>query len=165
MRSPLSLLPAILFVATLSGTALAGTPVAPPDAPAVRVTRWAEFGTVTVESFGAGVPAGVPSGPAVADAGANVTTVGLELALDAVHPNPAHGADFVVNVVLPGADPAQLELLDVMGRRVAARDLGALGAGRHSVELDGGVQLAPGVYMLRLTQAGLARVTRVTIVD
>jgi hypothetical protein len=162
MRSPLSLLPAFLLViGAFSGPAVAGTPAAPPDAPAVRVTRWAEFGTVTVESFSAGEPAG----HAVADAGTAVTTVGLELALGAVFPNPAHGMDFVANLVLPSADPAQLELLDVMGRRVAARDLGALGAGRHSVELDGGVQLAPGVYMLRLTQAGLARVTRVTIVD
>ena len=161
MRSPLSLLPALLLVATLSGPAVAATPAAAPDAPAVRVTRWAEFGTVTVEAFSAGMPAG----HAVADAGANVTAVGLELALGAVFPNPSHGPGFAADVSLPSTDPAQLELLDVMGRRVASRDLGALGAGRHRVELDGGLELAPGVYMLRLTQSGLARVTRVTIVD
>jgi hypothetical protein len=161
MRSPLSLLPALLLVATLSGPAVAATPAAAPDAPTVRVTRWAEFGTVTVEAFDAGEPAG----RAAVDAGAAVTAVGLELALGAVHPNPAHGADFVADVALPSTDPAQLELLDIMGRRIASRDLGALGAGRHRVELDSGLELAPGVYLLRLTQAGLARVTRVTIVD
>ena len=95
----------------------------------------------------------------------DVTAERLALALGPIAPNPAHGGALVANVVLPSADPAQLELLDVMGRRLASRELGALGAGRHTVELGTGMHLAPGVYLIRLTQAGSTRVTRVAITD
>lgn len=51
-----------------------------------------------------------------------------------------------------------LEVYDVRGRRVQARSLGSLGAGRQSVQWDGcdaaGASLAAGVYLLRLNSAG-----------
>jgi hypothetical protein len=79
--------------------------------------------------------------------------------------NPARGRALVVDVALPSADPARLEVLDVMGRRVAMRELGSLGTGRHSVDLGAGQRFAPGVYLLRLTQGNDARVARVTVID
>jgi hypothetical protein len=126
-----------------------------------RVTRWDEFGTVTIEEF---VDGRAVIDPATAGA-ASATSERLSLALGAVTPNPARGGGLVVDIGLPSADPARLELLDVMGRRVASLDLGTLGAGRHRVELGVDRGLAPGLYLLRLTQAGSARVTRVAFVD
>lgn len=65
--------------------------------------------------------------------------------------NPAT-RDVAVAFTLPVAAPAKLELLDVTGRRVWSREVGALGAGRHELPL--GATLAPGVYLVRLVQRG-----------
>jgi hypothetical protein len=43
--------------------------------------------------------------------------------------------------------------MDIAGRLVTRRDLRGLGAGPHSLALPG-TALVPGVYMLRLQQAG-----------
>lgn len=63
--------------------------------------------------------------------------------------NPADGAPAVA-FTLPVAAPARLELLDVSGRRVWSREVGGLGIGRHEVAVGAG--LAPGIYLVRLTQ-------------
>lgn len=148
LLSPLTLLLALSAIA------------APAPTGTNRITRWEEFGTVTIEEFVGSQAAFDP-----ATAGAAATSERLSLALGAVTPNPARGGAIIVDVGLPSADPARLELLDVMGRRIASLDVGVLGAGRHSVELGVGQRLAPGLYLLRLTQAGNARVTRVAFVD
>jgi hypothetical protein len=87
----------------------------------------------------------------------------LAFALEPVHPNPARGEHLTIAFSLPSAATARLELLDVTGRRVAEADAGALGAGRHTVELSGGRALAPGLYLVRLTQGGQTRATRVAV--
>jgi hypothetical protein len=87
----------------------------------------------------------------------------LALALEGLRPNPAVGP-LTVAFTLPSWAPATLELLDVGGRRVLAREVGSLGAGSHLLHLDGGSQLAPGMYWLRLTQAGRALVARGVVV-
>jgi hypothetical protein len=87
----------------------------------------------------------------------------IALALEGARPNPVRGHGLVVHFALPGAAPARLELLDVSGRRLAARDVGALGPGRHDVDLAPGKGLPAGVYLLRLTQGALARSTRVAV--
>jgi hypothetical protein len=87
----------------------------------------------------------------------------LELALAGARPNPAP-RDFPVASTLPDASPARLEVLDVGGRRVFARDVGALGPGSHLVNLASGQALAPGVYLLRLSQGGRARTVRAVVV-
>jgi len=79
--------------------------------------------------------------------------------------NPVSGGALIVDVALPSAGTARLDLMDVMGRRVASRELGELGVGRHSIDLSAGQRFAPGVYMLRVTQGADARVARVTVVD
>ncbi|NOT33095.1 MAG: T9SS type A sorting domain-containing protein [Candidatus Eisenbacteria bacterium] len=89
----------------------------------------------------------------------------LSFALDPVRPNPSRASTLTFRLALPGTAPAQLELLDVSGRRVAEREVGSLGAGRHTVALGAGLQLAPGVYMARLRAGSSVRVARVVVLD
>src|SRR5262249_27207469 len=57
---------------------------------------------------------------------------GLGFALDGLEPNPA-AADLVVSFTLPTDAPATLEMVDVSGRRLLARPLTGLPAGRHTL--------------------------------
>jgi hypothetical protein len=82
---------------------------------------------------------------------------GYVFALEGFRPNPS-GAHPVVAFTAAHALPASLEVLDVAGRRVLARDLGSVAPGRHVVAL--GSKLAPGVYLVRLRQGGQLAVTR-----
>ena len=50
------------------------------------------------------------------------------------------------------------------GRRVRARDVGSLGAGSHELRLDAEASLAPGVYLLELTQGARTLTTRAVVV-
>jgi hypothetical protein len=86
-----------------------------------------------------------------------------ELALAGFRPNPAV-RNLNVAFTLPTNEPASLELIDVSGRRVAARDVGSLGPGSHVVSLGRGTDLPAGVYMLRLRQATRTIVTKAAIV-
>jgi hypothetical protein len=87
----------------------------------------------------------------------------LSFALEAVRPNPTHGDRLSVDFVLAQAGAARLELLDVAGRRVVGREVGSLGIGRHQVDLAAGVRLAPGLYLVCLTQGAKQRTTRVAV--
>jgi hypothetical protein len=82
----------------------------------------------------------------------------LRLALEPARPNPSSGR-FTLSFVLPNAEPARIELLDVSGRRVHARMLDAARAGLQLLPLD--LDLAPGIYVARLTQSGHSVTTRV----
>jgi len=84
---------------------------------------------------------------------------GLDLRAPA--PNPA-SRELSVRVALPTDAPAQLELLDLAGRRVRAQELA--GGGERTVRLDGVDRLAAGIYLLRLTQGRATRFARVAIV-
>jgi hypothetical protein len=86
-----------------------------------------------------------------------------ELALAGVRPNPATRA-LAVAFSLPDAAPARLEAFDLLGRRVAAREVGPLGGGSHEVRLGDGRALAPGVYLLRLTRGDRVLRARAVIV-
>jgi hypothetical protein len=83
------------------------------------------------------------------------------LAIDAVRPNPAD-REMWVSFSLPLSESATLEVIDVSGRRV--REQTVSGTGRHTVNLAAGVHLAPGVYLVRLTQAGKSVVMRASVV-
>jgi hypothetical protein len=82
-------------------------------------------------------------------------TSGLWLAIS---PNPAAGA-LNVTFALPDARPGRLEVLDLAGRRLLARDVSH--AGQH-VETLGA--LAPGVYVVSVIQGGERRTARAVVV-
>ena len=84
-----------------------------------------------------------------------------ELALHRVAPNPTPNA-MTVSLTLRSSDAATLELLDATGRRWLGREVGALGAGQHRIELSAG-QVPAGLYFLRLVQSGRQVMTRVAI--
>jgi hypothetical protein len=86
-----------------------------------------------------------------------------EFALGGVSPNPAR-EQLAVAFSLPDAAPARLEAFDLVGRRVALREVGPLGGGSHVVRLDEGRELAPGVYLVRLTRGNRTLTARAVIV-
>jgi hypothetical protein len=69
-------------------------------------------------------------------------------------PNPSRRSAATVSFVLPVPGQVSLELFDLTGRRVAGRDMGTLGAGRHTVPLGMGGSAPPGIYFVRMSQAG-----------
>ena len=91
--------------------------------------------------------------------------VPLAFALEGVRPNPSRGGQLSVTFALPSSAPARLELLDVSGRRVVTREVGALGAGPHVVALAANRSLPPGLYLVRLAQGVNVRVTRVAVLN
>ena len=87
----------------------------------------------------------------------------LAFALSSAGPNPIRDGRVRLSVTLPSGAPASLELIDVGGRRVASRDISALGVGEHAVELTAGRRLAPGIYLVRLRQGDDERALRVAV--
>ncbi len=85
------------------------------------------------------------------------------LELERVYPNPAVSS-LGISYSLGGWAPARLELVDVTGRQVLGRDLGSPGPGHHEARLGAGSSPPPGVYWLRLSQAGQSAATRVVFV-
>ena len=75
-------------------------------------------------------------------------------ALRGMTPNPAPAGAGLIVFSLPDASPARLELVDVSGRQVFSREVGSLGRGEHVVRVSGSQPLAPGLYLVRLTQGG-----------
>lgn len=139
---------------------------------------WALLGNIDADGAGyllyedLAVTAGVRYGYrlGIMDAGAEVfagevwvVAENSTFALEGVRPNPAQSGQLMVQFVLPSAAPAKLELFDIAGRRVAQRDVGSLGAGRHAENLAEDVRLLPGVYLVRFTQAGNVRATRAAV--
>jgi hypothetical protein len=94
-----------------------------------------------------------------------VEVAALEFALRGVRPNPSPRGRLSVEFVLPSAAPAQLELFDVGGRRLARREVGSLGAGRHAVDLSQGLRLRAGRYVVRLSQDGRVKTAGAVVLD
>lgn len=87
-----------------------------------------------------------------------------EFAVRGAFPNPAKSG-FSVTFSLPSASPATLEVIDLAGRRVVSREVGTLGAGRHTLSLENATRRLPiGVYAIRLTQGSLVATSKVSIV-
>jgi hypothetical protein len=74
------------------------------------------------------------------------------------------GRDLRVRFVLPDDRAATIEVFDVRGRRVAARAVGAYGAGSHTITLREWAGVASGVYLVRLTQGEWRLTTRAVLI-
>jgi len=104
--------------------------------------------------------------PFTADA-QTTSTVGVDgpatfaFALDGAIPNPT-AAGARIWFTLPDREPARLEVIDVSGRRVLGRDVGALGPGRHGVDVRSAAT-RPGVYLVRLRRGDQVRTTRMVV--
>lgn len=86
-----------------------------------------------------------------------------EVGLAGAWPNPAAGA-LTVAFSLAGEGEARLEVYDLRGRRVAAREVGALGAGAHRVRLAEAGALPAGVYVVRLSLPGRTLTAKACVV-
>jgi hypothetical protein len=84
-------------------------------------------------------------------------------ALERPWPNPTAGS-LRVAFSLGSSAPASLTLTDVAGRRVRERAVGALGAGRHVLDLAPGGALPAGIYLVTLRQGRESHTERVAIV-
>jgi len=89
----------------------------------------------------------------------------VAFALEGVRPNPANRSRLNVAFALPSGAAARLDLIDVSGRRVISREVGSLGAGRHTVNLSEGRAVAPGLYWVRFTQGANERAARVAVIE
>jgi hypothetical protein len=98
-----------------------------------------------------GGPTGVGGNPRVA------------FGLRGIEPNPAVGR-VTIRFALPVAAPASLEVLDLAGRRVAAREVGGFGPGAHTVTLSSELAGLPaGVYAVRLRQLGSTQTLKLSL--
>lgn len=86
-----------------------------------------------------------------------VTVPLAALSLAGFSPNPSVSTSQLA-FTLADDSPAAIEVLDITGRRVFSRDLAGLGAGQHRLPVE--ARLAPGVYVIRLEQAGATRTAR-----
>jgi glycosidase len=133
---------------------------APPDGDGI--VRWTDTEVAPGGRYGYRLI--VPDGSGeIAVGEAWVEVPGARLELRGATANPTRGP-LRVAFELPSAAPATLELLDLQGRRVARAEVGPLGPGAHQIELGRSAPLAPGLYFLRLRQAGEERSGRVAVV-
>jgi hypothetical protein len=153
------------------GTPLAGSsPVARASAvglsPSITVPDTAADGDVhlclTVSQNGAAVTSCCATLHVVAGVAGVGPTPGVVFALQGARPNPSAG-HLSVAFSLPDGSPADLELVDIAGRRVFQRDVGALGAGFHVIPIER-ANLPAGIYGLRLTQNGRTLTSKVSVV-
>lgn len=95
--------------------------------------------------------------------GADGATPPARLALASAGVNPSRDGRLRLRFALPGAGAARLEVFDVGGRRVAAREVGALGAGSHVATFGDDAPLPPGLYLARLTRGSASSSARVVV--
>ncbi len=107
------------------------------------------------------VATAIPSGTVGVEAGEGA----VAFALEGARPNPARAGALAIAFALPDDAHATLELLDVGGRRIASREVGSLGRGRHVVNLAQSHRVAPGLYWLRLSHGATQRTLRVAVVE
>lgn len=79
-------------------------------------------------------------------------------------PQPS-GSELRVDLALTTSEMAEIECLDVHGRRILGREVGNLGPGHHSISLDVGRSLRAGLYFLRLRQGVASSVAKLVVLD
>ncbi len=93
----------------------------------------------------------------------DVPALVFKLALGPARPNPTQ-TDIIVSFSLPTNAPATIQILDLTGRKVYAREVGSLGPGNLTLNLGTGVSLRSGIYFLRLAQSGQEATRRISVV-
>jgi hypothetical protein len=93
-------------------------------------------------------------GPIAIESVAGVDDESGTFALYGISPQPSRGS-FRVSFRLPQTGSARLEVIDLVGRRVAQRDVS--GGGLQQIDFGRTERLPPGVYVVRLTRAGQSR--------
>jgi len=86
-----------------------------------------------------------------------------EFALAGQRPLPS-ATGLLVTFSLPDATPTRLEVFDVAGRVVVSREVGALGAGNHELDMAQGRVLPSGAYVIRLSRGSESRTARAIVV-
>jgi hypothetical protein len=86
------------------------------------------------------------------------------LALREPMPNPGDGRSMLVAFSLRDGSRARLEVIDVAGRLVFAREVGALGAGAHRIDVATDGAFRAGLYFIRLTQGADKLLTRAAVI-
>jgi hypothetical protein len=87
-------------------------------------------------------------------------------ALHGLSPNPVVGpGPLLVRLSLPTRADATLAVVDVQGRVVWRRSLAGLDAGEHALPIESASGLRPGVYFVRLEQAGNRATKRFVLVQ
>jgi hypothetical protein len=139
---------------------------------------WTAVGTVSADGMGAltytdrTVRAGTRYGYRLALAGGAEHTLatwvevpaGYAFALAGAETNPARAGALRVRFTLAGSEAATLTLYDVGGREVARAEVGALGAGPHTLAVAQARGAAPGLYWLRLHAGSRSATARVVLV-
>ena len=105
-------------------------------------------------------PVLVPAPPR-APAALNPVVPAPAFALRAIFPNPSQG-EVSVRFSLADDSPATLDVFDVLGRRISARDVGGA-VGERTLALSPGRALAPGIYLVRLMQRTHVATSRVVV--
>ena len=90
------------------------------------------------------------------------TIVEVPAAALSLRARSAPGGRLRLEFVLPAAGAVRAQVYDARGRRVGGRDLGALPAGSHALDLDG-APLVPGIYWVRLAQGGATATSKAVI--
>lgn len=87
------------------------------------------------------------------------------LALLAVSPNPNRMGNLSIRLSLVNGDAATLEVLDIAGRSVMKKNLNKFEAGVHEMNVTFDRRPEPGIYLVRLSQAGQSVSTKVGILQ
>ncbi len=87
----------------------------------------------------------------------------VALRLGPIAPNPAT-LDATLTFALPSDAPAMLEIHDLAGRLIARQQVGSRGVGIHTFRLAEVGRLRPGIYLVRLIQAGVVKSLRLAVI-
>ncbi|MEQ8523192.1 phosphodiester glycosidase family protein [Gracilimonas sp.] len=98
-----------------------------------------------------------PNQTAVSNEKTGDTEIPTDVSLKQNYPNPFNPTT-KISFTLPSADQVDLEVFDVLGRRVASLVDERLGAGSHTINFDAS-RLSSGIYLYRLT-TGEATISR-----
>ena len=91
-----------------------------------------------------------------------VVPVGVAFGITKLSPNPARGAlSLIFALAIHGT--VSTDLFSITGRRVVHRVFTGLEPGEHSAALGQDRQLAPGAYVLRLSQSDLVVRRKITM--